>query len=262
MEGSSSTSSTGSLLSSFTWKGWVGIAGIIMFLAGLVFIALSIRWHHLTGRPSDVAGTKNIDTVIDAMGVIPPSKREYFANAPVGCPSDRVMCDYMVAASANSIYANKDAEDYTYASAVKKVIKAGARVVDLNIYDVEGVPTAGLTDSSYKRLYSYNGVKLEECCIEIANTAFADDTPGNKNPFVLSLKFHSTDNAFMTKCADVLKKTLSRFLLDVPYTYQKKNISLEPVCNLLGKIIVAKTPRAMEWTNSSTCRGIRRTCAG
>jgi hypothetical protein len=214
------------------------VALAIVFIVGLVFVALSIRWHNLTGRPSDVAGTKNIDTVIDAMGVIPASKRETFANAPVGCPSDRVMCDYMVAASANSIYANKDAEDYTYASAVGKVIKAGARVVDLNIYDVEGVPTAGLTDSSYKRLYSYNGVKLEECCIEIANTAFADDTPGNKNPFVLSLKFHSTDNAFMTKCADVLKKTLSRFLLDVPYTYQKKNISLEPVCNLLGKIIV------------------------
>jgi hypothetical protein len=224
--------------STWTWKGYLGIALVIVFIVGLVFVVIGVRWQHVTGRPSDAAGTKNIDTVIDAMGVIPPANRETFANAPVGCPSDRVMCDYMVAASANSIYANKDAEDYTYASAVRKVIKAGARVSDLNIYDVEGVPTAGLTDSSYTRLYSYNGVKLEDCCIEIANTAFADDTPGNQNPFILSLKFHSTDNAFMTKCADVLKKTLSRFLLDVPYTYQKKNIATEPVCNLLGKIIV------------------------
>ena len=75
------------------------VALAIVFIVGLVFVALSIRWHNLTGRPSDVAGTKNIDTVIDAMGVIPASKRETFANAPVGCPSDRVMCDYMVAAS-------------------------------------------------------------------------------------------------------------------------------------------------------------------
>ena len=215
---------------------WI-IAGV---LVGIVVACLGvwgfIRLRHAT-KPSDAEGTKNIQTVIDAIGVA-PSAKETFANAPVGCPSDRVMCDYMVAASANSIYANKDAEDYTYASAVKKVIQAGARVVDLNIYDVEGVPTAGLTDASYTRLYSLNGIKLEDCCVEIANTAFAADTPGNKNPFVLSLNFHTTDNTLMTKAADVLKQTLSRFLLDLPYTYQKKNIALEPVCNLIGKIIV------------------------
>jgi len=218
---------------------WIVIGVFVGIVLALLGVFGFIRLWHAT-RPSEAEGTKNIQTVIDAIGVAPSAntKKEHFANAPVGCPSDRVMCDYMVASSANSIYANKDAEDYTYASAVKKVIQAGARVVDLNIYDVEGVPTAGLTDSGYKRLYSYNGVKLEDCCVEIANTAFADDTPGNKNPFVLSLNFHTTNNTLMTKAAEVLKKTLSRFLLDLPYTYQKKNIALEPVCNLIGKIVV------------------------
>jgi hypothetical protein len=218
---------------SWWFYGILVVAGLSMLLG---FIALYI---HFTGPaadpPSDAEGTKTLDTV---KSVISPDTKERFANAPVGCPSPNVLCDYMMASSGNSVYAGKTAYDYTYVASVQKVIQSGARLVDLHVYDIDDVPTVGLSDPKTGTLYSYNGVTLEDCCVAVANTAFADTTPGNKNPFILSLKFHSTDNTFITQCADVLKSTISRYLLDLPYTYQKKNLAVEPVCNLLGKIIV------------------------
>uniref|UniRef100_A0A6C0HLQ5 PI-PLC Y-box domain-containing protein n=1 Tax=viral metagenome TaxID=1070528 RepID=A0A6C0HLQ5_9ZZZZ len=187
--------------------------------------------------PSDAAGTKNLDVFQEVISGR-ASKKENFANAPVGCPSPNVLCDYTMTASANSVYSGKTAYDYTYVSSIEKVIKGGARLVDLHIYDIDDVPTVGLSDPKTGTLYSYNGISLEDCCTTVANTAFAAGTPGNQNPFVLSMKFHSTDNAFMTKCADVIKTTLSKYLLDLPYTYQKKNLAVEPICNLLGKLVI------------------------
>ena len=207
---------------------------LVVFICGCVALYLYIT-SPPAKPPSDAEGTKTLDTVKSVIS--PDTAKENFANAPVGCPSPNVLCDYTMASSANSVYAGKTAYDFTYVTSIQKVIQSGARLVDLHIYDIDDVPTVGLSDKKTGTLYS-NGVTLEDCCVSVANTAFADSTPGNKNPFVLSLKFHCSDNAFITKCADVLKTTISKYLLDLPYTYQKKNLAIEPVCNLLGKIIV------------------------
>ena len=212
-----------------------GIAlGVTLTLAVLIGLAV---WANgpVADPPSDAEGTKNLSVFEE---VINPNMKEGFANAPVGCPSPNVLCDYTMASSANSVYAGKTAYDYTYVSAIEKVIKGGARLVDLHVYDVKGIPTVGLMDPKTGTLYSYNGVMLEDCCVSVVNTAFADTTPGHQNPFIMSLKFHSSDNAFMNKCADVIKSTTAKYVLDLPYTFQKKNLAVEPVCNLLGKLII------------------------
>jgi hypothetical protein len=209
---------------------------MVLMIVGVYFIYI---WGTSPAAepPSDAAGTKNLDVFQEVISG-KDTKKEGFTNAPVGCPSPNVLCDYTMAASANSTYAGKTAYDYTYVSSIEKVIKGGARLIDLHIYDIDDVPTVGLSDPKTGTLYSYNGVTLEDCCTTVGNTAFAAGTPGNQNPFVLSMKFHSTDNAFMTRCADVIKTTLSKYLLDLPYTFQKKNLAVEPICNLLGKLII------------------------
>jgi len=42
----------------------------------------------------------------------------------------------------------------------------------------------------------------------------------------------------MTDCAEVLKTTLRKFMLPSEYSYSRKDLAIEPVCNLMGKLIV------------------------
>jgi hypothetical protein len=104
---------------------------------------------------------------------------------------------------------------------------------------VNGIPVVGLADKKTGKMSTYNTSKFEDCCISLANNMFsADATIGYNNPFVLSLLFQSNDNAFMTQCAEIIKTTLRKFMLDSSFSYQRKNIALEPICNLMGKLIV------------------------
>jgi len=165
--------------------------------------------------------------------------RESFGNgAPVGCPSDFTLCDYYMASSGLSVYAGKSAYDYIYSASLTKVILAGARLVDLHVYQVNKKPVVGYANSKTKNMYSYNTIPFEECCLAIANTAFAADTTGSKNPFVLSIDFHTNSNTTMTDCAEILKTTLRKFMLPSEYSYSRKDLAIEPVCNLMGKLIV------------------------
>jgi hypothetical protein len=158
--------------------------------------------------------------------------------APIGCPNDFTLGDYYMASSGMSVYAGKSAYDYVYSKSVSSVMKGGARLVDLHVYEVNKKPVVGYADSKTKKMYSYNTVPFEECCLAIANTAFDIGTPGSKNPFVLSIMFHTQSNTLMTDCAEVLKTTLRKFMLPSEYSYSRKDLAIEPVCKLMGKLIV------------------------
>jgi hypothetical protein len=92
--------------------------------------------------------------------------------------------------------------------------------------------------NKHNRMLSYNTIPLEECCVAVANTAFADDTTGAKNPFILSLNIHTESSTSMTDCAEILKTTLRKFMLPSEYSYGRRDLAIEPVCNLMGKLVI------------------------
>lgn len=201
------------------------IVGIL--LAGLA-LAIYASIHLFSIPPSDAQLTKNLVVYSD---LIKP--------APIGCPNDYTLCDYYMAASGASILPGNNVYTYVTADSLTKVIKGGARCVELYVYNVKGLPVIGFADKTSGQMRTYNTVSLEECCVALANNMFsADATIGYNNPFILSLVFQSDDNAFLTQCAEILKTTLRKFMLDSSYSYQRKNLALEPVCNLMGKLIV------------------------
>jgi hypothetical protein len=73
----------------------------------------------------------------------------------------------------------------------------------------------------------------------VANTAFnATATPVYTDPFILSIVFHTQNRSVMDAAANVIKTTLSPYLLDSSYSYQRKNLAQEPICNLAGKCVI------------------------
>jgi hypothetical protein len=77
--------------------------------------------------------------------------REVTKPAPIGCPTPENLrlCDYYVASSAYSVFPSNTVSDYISDSILPLVIKAGARLVELDVYsDEQDQPIVGLKNES------------------------------------------------------------------------------------------------------------------
>jgi hypothetical protein len=160
---------------------------------------------------------------------------------PLGCPTDGTrLCDYYVASSAYSTFPSSYVNDYISDGIIPLVVKAGARLIELDIYaDGQDKPVVGLKNEKIGYDYAKNSVSFESCCVSIANSAFDKVTSGvSSDPFILSLIFHTDKRNVLDACAEILKTTVGRYLLGPEYSFQRKNLAIEPICNLNNKLII------------------------
>ena len=163
--------------------------------------------------------------------------------APLGCPQPKEyrLCDFYLAASSYSVFPGSKIYDYVSDSILPLAIKAGVRLVELDIYaDVNDKPVVGLKNQNLGTDYAYNTVDFTDCCKSIGNNAFNTlNSPVSSDPFVLSLVFHTDKTVVINAAAELLKTSACRpYLLDNTFGFQRKNLAIEPVCNLQGKLIV------------------------
>jgi hypothetical protein len=162
--------------------------------------------------------------------------------APLGCPTEKpyTLADYYAASSSYSVFPGSEIYDYVSDQILPMVIKAGARLVELDIYaDENDKPVVGLKNQKLGTDYAYNTVSFEACCVSIVNNAFNSiNSPASSDPFILSLVFNTNKTTVINAAAEILKTTLRSRMLDVEYTYQKKNLAIEPICNFQNKVII------------------------
>lgn len=216
----------------------IGGLAIVMFAAGIVIYMNIFEAAKQKGadnldiydfmKPAPIGG---IETFMNWM--MPPVKETY-TNA-----TKSPLCDFYVASSAHSVIPGNTVYTYTTEEAIKKVIRAGARLVELHVYEEKGEAVVGLSDTIRQERYTYNNVPFEDCCLAIANSAFdIGTTTASSDPFILSLVFHTENTKLMNGCADTMLNTMRRYLLGPEYGYQRKVITSEPVTKFSGKIIV------------------------
>lgn len=160
--------------------------------------------------------------------------------APLGCPTKFRFCDYYMTSSSYSVFPGKKIYDYVSDQILPLVIKAGARLIELDIYvDSNNKPVVGLKNEKIGYDYASNTVSFEACCVSIINNAFNSiSSPVSSDPFVLSLVFHTDKNDVLNACAQILKDTCRSRMLNESYGYSRKNIATEPICNLQNKLII------------------------
>ena len=164
---------------------------------------------------------------------------------PLACPTgDRTqLCDYYVASSAYSVIPTNKVYSYTTEDAIRKVIAAGARLVELHVYEEKGQPVVGLSDTITGERYTYNNVPFEKCCQVLANDAFnPGTTTASSDPFIVSIVFHTNTTATINSAAEIMKNTMRKYMLDSSFSYQRKVIPNEPVCDFAGKFIIVSGP--------------------
>jgi len=186
--------------------------------------------------------------------------------APLGCPQPYRFCDFYLASSSYSVFPGAKLYDYVSDSILPLAIKSGVRMVELDIYsDSNDKPVVGLKNQKLGVDYAYNTVSLDACCVSIVNTAFnAVTSPASSDPFVLSLVFHTDKTTTINAASEILKTTCRSKMLDTEYSYQRKNLAIEPICNLQNKLIIVsggsiKGTHMEELTNMSwTTSTLRR----
>ena len=209
-----------------TWG--VPILGLI-----IAIVAITIFYHYTAGST-----TATVGRAATTMGTY--SKVTQLA--PLGCPTadNTRLCDYYVASSAYSTFPSSYVFDYISDGVIPLVVKAGARLVELDIYaDEQDKPVVGLKNETLGYNYAKNSVSFESCCVSIANSAFNKvETSLSSDPFILSLMFHTNKTHTINACAEILKTTLSKYMLGPDYAYHRKNLAVEPICNLSGKLVI------------------------
>jgi hypothetical protein len=170
--------------------------------------------------------------------------------APLGCPTPYRLCDYYLASSSYSVFPGSQIFDYISDSILPLVIKAGPRLVELDIYsDDSDKPVVGLKNQKLGFDYAYNTVPFESCCVSISNNAFNSlSSPVSSDPFILSLVFHTDKTNVVNAVAEIIKSTCHGKLLDTEYSFQRKNLAIEPVCNLQNKIVIVSGGSAVKGT--------------
>uniref|UniRef100_A0A6C0CGK9 phosphoinositide phospholipase C n=1 Tax=viral metagenome TaxID=1070528 RepID=A0A6C0CGK9_9ZZZZ len=210
-----------------------GYSFLMIFPIVLILLVGLVLYMALT--PSEVQAQIKAEPTFNAYNSV-------MALAPLGCPATPSyrLCDYYMASSAYSLFPGAKIYDYISDNVIPMLVKAGPRVVELDIYDDgSGGPVVGLKNQKLGIDYAYNTVPFGACCVAISNNAFNSVAcPVSSDPFVLSLVFHTTNNNVMNACAEALKTSCHQYLLGPTFGYQRKNLAIEPICNLQSKLIV------------------------
>jgi hypothetical protein len=207
---------------------WVVIGlvlGAVAVIALIMWVFTAVR-----GNPETVKLLAN--TTFSTYGKVT-------ALAPLGASKEdnTRLCDYYVASSAFSVFPGSQTNDYISSDIIPLAIKAGARLIELDIYSGDNdKPVVGLKNEKLGYDYAYNSVGFEECCVAISNSAFSGVL--SSDPFILSLVFHTDKRNILDASAQILKDTCQRHMLGPEFAYNRKNLAQEPVSTVSGKLIV------------------------
>jgi len=110
--------------------------------------------------------------------------------------------------------------------------------MELDINEENGRPVVAFYNKSNFR-QSLNVAYLEDCLRIIHDNAFNPTVvPNASDPFLLSLNLMTMDTRLINNTASILRDVMRDRMLDSEYSYQRKNIPQEPICNLRNKIII------------------------
>lgn len=154
--------------------------------------------------------------------------------------------DYYIKTSYNSCSTGEFQNDWVSLCALENVIKQGCRVLDFEIYQVDGravVATSNSTRVTEKG--TYNSLSIDSVIKTIADKAVSNsmtstECPNPYDPLFLHFRIKSAHTEVYDDIADAIVRHLDSKLLSNAHSYENngKNLGMEPLNTLLGKVII------------------------
>ena len=150
--------------------------------------------------------------------------------------------DYYIKTAYNACSAGQQKNDFVNVCGLKNAIKQGARCLDFEIYSLNDKPVIAVSNvNNFYTKGSYNSIPFEDAITIISNYAFSNGSCPNPNdPLLLNFRIMSNNKPIYDIMAKTLYSKLQTKLLDKQYSYEYKgkNLSSEPIKNLIGKVII------------------------
>ena len=172
--------------------------------------------------------------------------------------------DYYVKSSYNSCAAGAFTNDYVEMCALTNCIKQGFRLLDFEIYDVNGTAVVSTSNSpNYTIKGTYNYLNLNDVLKYVSENAIStsrmtDICPNASDPLFLHFRIKSNHIEIYNSIAESLVQ-FGKYLLSSEYSYENHglNLGMVPIKSLMSKVIIIvdktdkilDTSKLMEYVN-------------
>jgi hypothetical protein len=159
---------------------------------------------------------------------------------------NRKLYDYYVKSSYNSCASGAFTNDYVNMCALTNVIKQGFRLLDFEVYDVNGTAVVSTSDSpNYTIKGTYNVLKLDDVLKYVSENAISmsrltDTCPNASDPLFLHFRIKSSHVEIYNSIATSLSTYYGKYLLSSEYSYENHghNLGILPLKSLMSKVII------------------------
>jgi len=158
-----------------------------------------------------------------------------------------VLSDFYVASSFKTFLPCTYYFDYSSIDSIEKIIKLGARFVDIDVMNKEftSEPIVCYGNKSDNWQYT-SALPFKNVISSILKTAFNEEFTNNSDPFYINFNFEikikNKDYSCINNCAKIIKDVLKDYLLPEKYSYQGRlsniNIATEPIQEFFKKVIL------------------------
>ena len=151
--------------------------------------------------------------------------------------------DYYMASSYNSCCGGNSEKDFVDMAPLQKVIGRGARLLDFEIYSIDGDPVVAAgpeatTNCKFCLKGTYNSLSLKKVMQQVRMRAFsggAGGAPNPDDPLVLSFRIKTNNGNIYNSMANIMRETFSGKFLSSKYNYEGKN-------NISGRDVIGNIP--------------------
>jgi len=156
------------------------------------------------------------------------------------------LCNYYIKSSFNSCSTGNFQNGWVNLCALENVIKQGCRVLDFEIYQVDGetvVATSNSTKVTEKGTFNTLSIDSVMKLISekaVSNSMTTEHCPNPFDPLFLHFRIKSNKNDVYEQLSDAIVKYLDSKLLSNEHSYENQgnNLGDEPLPSLLGKVII------------------------
>lgn len=158
------------------------------------------------------------------------------------------LLNFYIASSYNSCCAGDFQDSYVSLEPLEQIIFHGARVLDFEIYSMDGKAVVGASSTPNVNIKgTYNSLPIEDVLRKVSQLAFSSAKCANPNdPLFLHFRIKSNRKDVYPQLASAITDSFAGRLMDARYSYEGRkmddgeteNLTLVPLKNLIGKVII------------------------
>jgi hypothetical protein len=158
------------------------------------------------------------------------------------------LLNFYVASSYNSCCAGDFQDSYVSLEPLEQIIFHGARVLDFEIYSMDGKPVVGASSTPNVNIKgTYNSIPVDDVLRRVSQLAFSSAKCANPNdPLFLHFRIKSNRKDIYPQLSSAIMENFAGRLMDARYSYEGRkmddgeteNLTLVPLKELEGKVII------------------------